>query len=54
MSHSNTKTSKSSTLAVYDKTQDVMSQFAKINKKSSMAEVGRKDTRKLVLDHPMP
>ena len=54
ISHSDLKSNKnSSTVAVYERHQDIMSQFAKINKKSFSGENNKKN-QKLVLDHSMP
>ena len=54
ISHSDLKSNKNSnTLAVYERHQDIMSQFAKINKKSSLGDNYRKN-QKLILDHSMP
>lgn len=54
ISNSDLKSNKnSSTVAVYERHQDIMSQFAKINKKAFPGDIGRKN-QKLVLDHSMP
>jgi len=43
----------SNTVAVYERHQDIMSQFAKINKKAFPVEYPKKG-QKLVLDHSIP
>jgi hypothetical protein len=51
LSQSQTKIGKGTTLASYEKHQDVMSQFNKI-KKTSLGDIGRRESQKLTLDHP--
>ena len=41
ISHSNVRNGKGTTLATYDRHQDVMSQFSKINKKTSLGNIGK-------------
>ncbi len=41
-SQTNLKSLKSKTVAVYDRHEDVLNQLSKINKKSSLADLGKK------------
>ena len=54
ISHSNVRNGKGTTLATYDRHQDVMSQFSKINKKTSLGNIGKNEHHKLVLDNHTP
>ena len=54
ISQTHLKSNKGTTLATYDRHQDIISQFNKISKKASLGDVSRRDSHKLVIDQHIP
>jgi hypothetical protein len=54
ISQSHLRSGKSTTLAAYDRHHDIMSQFSKISKKTSLGDVGKREHQRLVLDQHVP